>query len=47
VATAATNQVGREADMFRHIFKHSIVLACLVGLLVMFYAYVAPWVVPR
>jgi lactate permease len=47
VATAATNQVGREADMFRHIFKHSILLACLVGLLVMVYAYLLPWVVPR
>jgi lactate permease len=46
VATAATRQVGREADMFRFIFKHSIVLATLVGLLVMFYAYVIPWIIP-
>jgi lactate permease len=46
VATAATNQSGKEADMFRFIFKHSIVLAILVGLLVMFYAYVIPWIIP-
>lgn len=46
VATAATRQTGKEADMFRYIFKHSIVLAFLVGLLVMFYAYVIPWIVP-
>jgi lactate permease len=46
VATAATGQAGKEADMFRFIFKHSIVLAVLVGLLVMLYAYVIPWIVP-
>jgi len=46
VATAATKQAGKEADMFKFIFKHSIILACLVGLLVMFYAYVIPWIVP-
>jgi len=46
VATAATGQTGKEADMFRFIFRHSIVLAVLVGLLVMLYAYVIPWIVP-
>jgi len=46
VATAATQQTGKEADMFRFIFKHSIALALLVGLLVMFYAYIIPWIVP-
>jgi lactate permease len=46
VATAATKQTGKEADMFRFIFRHSIVLAVLVGLLVMIYAYVFPWIVP-
>ncbi len=46
VATAATKQTGKEADMFRFIFRHSIVLAVLVGLLVMLYAYVIPWIVP-
>jgi lactate permease len=42
VATAATNQVGKEAEMFKVIFRHSISLAILVGLLVLFYAYVMP-----
>jgi lactate permease len=45
VATAATNQAGKEAEMFKVIFRHSITLAILVGLLVMFYAYVAPGLV--
>ncbi len=40
VAAAATNQAGKEADMFKAIFRHSILLASLVGLVVMFYAYV-------
>jgi len=46
VAAAATGQPGKEADMFRFIFKHSIVLAILVGLVVMLYAYVLPNLVP-
>jgi lactate permease len=47
VASSATNQPGKEAAIFQAVFWHSIVLACLVGLIVMFYAYVAPWLVPR
>lgn len=47
VASSATNQPGKEAAIFQAVFWHSIVLACLVGLVVMFYAYVAPWLVPR
>ncbi len=46
VATAATKQEGKEAELFKAIFKHSIILATLVGLLVMVYAYWLPWVVP-
>jgi lactate permease len=42
VAAAATSQPGKEAEMFKAIFRHSIVLALLVGLLVLFYAYVIP-----
>jgi lactate permease len=45
VAAAATNQAGKEADMFKAIFRHSILLACLVGLLVMIYAYVIPGII--
>jgi lactate permease len=42
VAAAATRQAGKEAEMFEFILGHSILLAFLVGLLVMFYAYVVP-----
>ncbi len=46
VASTATGQVGNEAAIFKAVFKHSIVLAVLVGLLTMVYAYVLPGVVP-
>jgi len=45
VAAAATNQAGKEAQMFKAIFRHSILLASLVGLVVMLYAYVIPAIV--
>jgi lactate permease len=47
VSSSATNQQGKEADIFKAIFWHSIVLASLVGLIVMFYAYAIPWAIPR
>ncbi len=43
VATAATNQVGREADIFKAVLWHSIILACIVGLIVLLQAYVPPF----
>src|SRR5690606_11861150 len=46
VAGVATNQQGEEGDILRYVFLHSIVLACLVGVLVMLQAYVFPWMVP-
>ncbi len=46
VASVATHQEHNAAALFKAVFWHSIVLASLVGLLVMFYAYVAPWMVP-
>jgi len=46
VASTSTHQVGKEAAIFRAVFKHSIVLALLVGLLVMAYAYIWPAVIP-
>jgi lactate permease len=46
VASTSTHQVGKEAAIFRAVFKHSIVLALLVGLLVLAYAYLWPGVVP-
>ena len=47
VSSSATNQQGNEAAIFKAVFWHSIVLACVVGLIVMFYAYVLPWAIPR
>src|SRR5688572_10574789 len=47
VSSSATNQQGNEAAIFKAVFWHSIVLASLVGLIVMFYAYVMPWAIPR
>ena len=47
VSSSATNQQGKEAAIFRTVFWHSIVLASIVGLIVMFYAYVAPWAIPH
>jgi lactate permease len=47
VASTACRLEGREADVWKAVFKHSLVLASLVGLVVLFYAYVAPAVIPR
>ena len=46
VSSAATQQQGNEAAIFKAVFWHSVVLASLVGLIVMFYAYVVPWLIP-
>lgn len=43
VATAGTNQVGREADIFKAVIWHSVFLACLVGALTALQAYVPPF----
>jgi lactate permease len=46
VASTATGLEGREADIFKAVFIHSLVLASLVGLVVMLYAYVIPGIIP-
>jgi lactate permease len=46
VSSTATHQVGKEAAIFKAVIKHSIALACLVGVIVMFYSFVAPWLIP-
>ena len=43
VASTATNWYGHEGTILRFVFKHSITLACLVGILVMLQAYVHPF----
>jgi lactate permease len=47
IATAATNQVGNEGSIFRFVFWHSVALAAIVGMIVMFYAYVFPQFIPN
>ena len=42
VASTATHQVGREAEIFRAVIGHSLALAGLVGLIVMAYAFLSP-----
>jgi lactate permease len=43
VASTATNWYGHESTILRFVFKHSIALACLVGLFVMLQAYIYPF----
>src|SRR5215213_870860 len=43
VASTATNWFGHEGTILRFVFWHSIVLACLVGILVTLQAYVYPF----
>jgi lactate permease len=43
VATAATHQIGREADIFKAVIWHSMFLAAIVGLLTLIQAYVWPF----
>lgn len=43
VATAGTNQIGKEADLFKAVVGHSIFLACVVGALTMLQCYVVPF----
>lgn len=43
VATAATNQLGKEADIFKAVVWHSIILAAIVGAMTLLQAYVPPF----
>jgi lactate permease len=43
VASTATNYYGREGEILRYVFFHSLALAALVGILVFLQAYVAPF----
>lgn len=46
IACAATGQPGKEGQLFRALLKHSVLLALIVGLLVMMFAYVFPGAIP-
>lgn len=47
VATAATGQIGNEGKILRAVMLHSIILAAIVGLIVMVFAYLLPHLVPH
>jgi lactate permease len=46
IGCAVTGQEGKEGLLFKAVLKHSILLALLVGLLVLMYAYIFPGAVP-
>jgi lactate permease len=46
VATGATGLVGHEGDIFRFTLKHSIFLACIIGVMHLLWAYVFTGMVP-
>ena len=46
VASTATHQQGNEAAIFKAVFFHSIVLASIVGVIVLAYAYLFPSLIP-
>ncbi len=46
VASVATEQQGQEGNILRYVFMHSIVLAALVGLVIVFFAKIAPTWMP-
>ena len=46
VASVATGQDGKEGEILRYVFWHSLVLACMVGVVVFLQAYVFTWMVP-
>ena len=47
VASTATGFYGQEGAILRFVFWHSVVLACLVGVLTMLQAYVFPGMIPE
>ena len=47
IAAAAGNLVGKESELFRFTFKHSLLMLLLICLLVMAQAYVFSWIIPH
>ncbi|MBM3992739.1 MAG: L-lactate permease [Planctomycetes bacterium] len=43
VATAATHQLGKEADIFKAVIWHSIILAAIIGVMTLMQAYLYPF----
>jgi lactate permease len=47
VAAVATGEHGKEGEILRYVFWHSLVLACLVGVLVFCQHNFFPWMIPH
>jgi lactate permease len=47
VATAATNLIGRESELFRFTVKHSFILVFVISIIVLLQSYVFTWLVPK
>ncbi len=47
VAAVATNEHGKEGEILRYVFWHSLVLACLVGVLVFLQHNFFSWMIPH
>jgi lactate permease len=47
VSSTATQQGGREGEIFRTVFKHSLMLTALLGMVILLYAFVFPGLIPR
>jgi lactate permease len=46
IASTATQQEGRESQIFQAVLGHSLALVAIVGLIVMLFAFVFPAAVP-
>lgn len=47
VSSTATQQGGKEGDIFKTVFKHSLLLTAFLGILVLFYAFFFPGAIPH
>jgi lactate permease len=47
IAAAAGNLVGRESELFRFTFKHSLLLLLMICIMVMAQAYLFSWMIPH
>jgi len=47
IASAAGNLVGKESDLFRFTFKHSLIMLFFICLIVLGQAYLYSWVIPQ
>jgi len=47
VSSTATQQGGKEGDIFKTVFRHSLLLTAFLGILVLIYAFLFPGVIPH